>query len=218
MENNENADRRKTLLSLMSNQDDVVKNLINAIFQRNQNGIYSSSIDNIENLPNLINYLIESEDEEVKLQILYLLKFVLEINLNNIEIISRCSTSNNTLFTQNLIKIFLSCDKNEIRLVIKDIFEILLNNTNITAINYEFIFQDVVKYFREVNLKIDNKIMDRYLDILKIMYGERLNPAKPKNYFYLSGTGCIRVHNKYFEEEKLKLNNVFRYISIGIRY
>jgi hypothetical protein len=50
--------------------------------------------------------------------------------------------------------------------------------------------------------------MDRYLEILKVLYGERLNPTKPKNYFYLSGNASIKVQTKYLEEDKLKLNNV----------
>ena len=50
--------------------------------------------------------------------------------------------------------------------------------------------------------------MKSYLELLKILYGERINPSKPKNYFYLSGTGSIRVQMKSLEEEKIKINNV----------
>ena len=207
MENSEDVDPRKTLSSLITCQNELVKNMINMSFQRIQNGSYTSSIDNTENLLSLVNYMLECE-EEIRLQILYLLKFILENNLNNIEIINRCSSTNNTLFTDILLKIFLSSDRNEIRCVIKDIFEILLNNSNISSQNYEYIFQDIVKYFRKSDLKVEAPIMDRYLEILKVLYGERLNPTKPKNYFYLSGTASIKVQTKYLEEDRLKLNNV----------
>ncbi len=207
MENSEDVDQRKTLSSLISCQNEVAKNMINMIFQKNQNGSITSSIENTDNLSSLVNYLLECE-EEIKLQILNFLKFILENNLNNVEIINHFSSSNNALFSHNLLKIFLSSDKAEIRSVIKDIFEILLNNSNINSQNYEYIFQDIVKYFRKSDLKVEVHIMDRYLEILKVLYGERLNPTKPKNYFYLSGNASIKVQTKYLEEDKLKLNNV----------
>jgi len=129
MENSEDVDQRKTLSSLISCQNEVAKNMINMIFQKNQNGSITSSIENTDNLSSLVNYLLECE-EEIKLQILNFLKFILENNLNNVEIINHFSSSNNALFSHNLLKIFLSSDKAEIRSVIKDIFEILLNNSN----------------------------------------------------------------------------------------
>ena len=50
--------------------------------------------------------------------------------------------------------------------------------------------------------------MDKYIDILKILYGERINPNKPKNYFYFSAKGSIKVNTKYLENERIKIINV----------
>ena len=50
--------------------------------------------------------------------------------------------------------------------------------------------------------------MDKYINLLKIFYGENLNNYDPKNYFYFSGSSSIRVNELKLEEERIKLKNV----------
>ena len=150
-------------------------------------------------------------EDEIKIQILNHIKFFIESNLNNCEIFNRCSANiknEKVPFSLILLKIFINSDNEKIQKSIKEIFEILINNVNIKAFNYEYVSQEISFYFRQNEVKITEIKMDKYIDILKILYGERINPNKPKNYFYFSAKGSIKVNTKYLENERIKIINV----------
>ena len=210
MENSTYLNRRKSSLSLMTSLNKDVNSMIGRIFHKNQSGLYTSLIEEVEYIETLYKHLLTSNEDD-QIQILNFLKFALENNINNAEIFNSISTNIDNIklpFSLILLKIFIGSENKEIHSLIKDIFEILLNNININAFNYEYVYQNLVIYFRQNDKKITVDKMSRYLDILKILYGERINASKPKNYFYFSGNACIKVQSKYFEEEKIKISNV----------
>jgi len=61
-------------------------------------------------------------------------------------------------------------------------------------------------------MDLTDKLINKYIDLLKILYGEKLIEFKPTQYFYFNGNGGIKVNEKSLEEEKIKLNNVILYL------
>jgi hypothetical protein len=88
---------------------------------------------------------------------------------------------------------------------IKDCLENLLNNVDCSKGVFEFVYQKLAKLYR--NPEINKNQFNKFLVILKLLYGDKLNPVKPSNYFYFSGNGAIRVDDKRLAEEKLKLDS-----------
>ena len=210
MENSTYLNRRKSSLSLITSLNKDVNSMIGRIFHKNQSGLYTSLIEEVEYIETLYKHLLTSNEDD-QIQILNFLKFALENNINNAEIFNSISTNIDNIklpFSLILLKIFIVPENKEIHSLIKDIFVVLLNNISINAFNYEYVYQNLVIYFRQNDKKITVDKMSRYLDILKILYGERINASKPKNYFYFSGNACIKVQSNYFEEEKIKISNV----------
>jgi hypothetical protein len=185
-------------------------NLTKRIFQRDKSEAYTTLFDEIEYFPTLLTNMIDADDPK-KIETLNFLKFLLEKNMNNSEIMKSTSIKiNNEMvsFPILLLKLYISTENNEIINLVKDVFEMMINNANIDASNYEFISQHLSKSFRDNTFTLNEKVLNKYLEILKVLYGERLNPSKPKNYFYFSGSGSIRVNQKRLEDDKIKINNV----------
>ena len=210
MEDNlRNFHEEKKISIIITDKNDF-NEIIERIFLKNTSGNYTTLIKDIDFINSLFEYLFNCEDE-IKIQILNHIKFFIESNLNNCEIFNRCSANiknEKVPFSLILLKIFINSDNEKIQKSIKEIFEILINNVNIKAFNYEYVSQEISFYFRQNEVKITEIKMDKYIDILKILYGERINPNKPKNYFYFSAKGSIKVNTKYLENERIKIINV----------
>jgi hypothetical protein len=105
-----------------------------------------------------------------------------------------------------LIILFLSSNtESHLYNSIKVCLENLVNNINCNKEVFEFVYQKLAKQYR--SSYVDKGLIDKFLELLKILYGERLNSVKPGNYFYFSGNGAIRVDDKRLAEEKLKLDS-----------
>jgi hypothetical protein len=151
---------------------------------------------------------------------LRILRYFLEKNQNNHTIFSQIMISTkeetNINFHLILIKIYLKSDNQDLLNIIKEILELQINNVNVNKKTFDYLSQVLSEYFNDVKSPAPNsKIINKYLDIYKLLYGERLNASKPKNYFYMSGTASIVVNSKKLDKEKLKITNViFYYIFI----
>ena len=172
MEDNlRNFHEEKKISIIITDKNDF-NEIIERIFLKNTSGNYTTLIKDIDFINSLFEYLFNCEDE-IKIQILNHIKFFIESNLNNCEIFNRCSANiknEKVPFSLILLKIFINSDNEKIQKSIKEIFEILINNVNIKAFNYEYVSQEISFYFRQNEVKITEIKMDKYIDILKILY------------------------------------------------
>jgi hypothetical protein len=196
------------------------KLLINEIFLKNTNGKFSNLIKNTQHIPTLLSFLLNTGKEE---QVIFPLNTQLEtinfLNLNfkqlpqNQEIFLKHSIKVDDLDIRDckynifhvLISIFLNSEIDTgLYVSIKDCLEGLVNTVNCNKEVFEFVYQKLAKLYR--NPTVDKSVVEKFLVIFKILYGEGLNYAKPGNYFYFSGNGAIRVDDKRLAEDKLKLD------------
>jgi len=95
---------------------------------------------------------------------------------------------------------------------ILDCLEVLINNIVLKKEVVEFVYQKISLYYKILNKFPEEKsiqsksLIKKIIDLLKILYGEKLNVEKPYNYFYFSGNGSLKVFEKALQEEKIKLN------------
>ena len=124
MENSTYLNRRKSSLSLMTSLNKDVNSMIGRIFHKNQSGLYTSLIEEVEYIETLYKHLLTSNEDD-QIQILNFLKFALENNINNAEIFNSISTNIDNIklpFSLILLKIFIGSENKEIHSLIKDIF------------------------------------------------------------------------------------------------
>ena len=104
------------------------------------------------------------------------------------------------VFSENLDVSILEC------------LEVLINNINLKKEVMEFVYQKLSVYNRLLSkypndkTLLSKKIVNKFKDLLKILYGERFNISKPYNYFYFSGTGFLKVLEKSLLETKIKIS------------
>jgi hypothetical protein len=107
--------------------------------------------------------------------------------------------------------IFLNNSNSHVLTLCREILEGLVNYINISRNVFEYLYQQIAEFFRK-EMDLTDKLINKYIDLLKILYGEKLIEFKPTQYFYLNGNGGIKVNEKSLEEEKIKLNNVILYL------
>lgn len=110
---------------------------------------------------------------------------------------------------QVLIDIYINSQTEILTNSIKDCLEVMINNLDSNKEVFEFIYQKLSIYYRmkqENRDQLDNTLFNKYLSLLKVLYGERLNTSRPGNYFYFSGNGALRLDDKKLSEDKIKLN------------
>ena len=107
-----------------------------------------------------------------------------------------------------LCDIYINTSNVQLIKTIKELLTTLSNNGNITKENLDFVYQKLSIYFRDNKMEITQELLIKYIDILKILYGENMNNPFPRNYFYFSGSSSIRINELILEEERIKLNNV----------
>lgn len=89
----------------------------------------------------------------------------------------------------------------------REILEGFVNYINISRNVFEYLYQQIAEYFRR-EIDLTDIIMNKYINLLKILYGEKQIEFKPNNYFYFNGNGGIKVNEKSLEDDKIKMSNV----------
>lgn len=195
--------------SLKTKETTNLRNLLNQIYHRNKHNCYTSIINDLTSIPSLFNLLIQSAEKE-KIEVLDFLNKNINYNPNNCEIYTRIS-KNNTNINESLImilvKLFLTENKKEILTLVREILEILINNVDISINVFEYLYQQLAEYYRK-DMDLTNLKLMKFIDLLKILYGEKQIKFMPRNYFYFTGEGSISVSEKALEENKFKLTNV----------
>jgi hypothetical protein len=144
------------------------------------------------------------------MEILDFLLFILKKFPQNCEVFMKISSENpkEMNILSILIKKYLITEKIEIIKILNEMIEFFINNISLDKSSMEFIFQELSIFFRSDLVLLNEILLNKFLKIFKILLGEKLSYTKPKNYFYLSGSSCIRVNEKILEEERLKISNV----------
>ncbi len=144
------------------------------------------------------------------MEILDFLLFVMKKFPQNSEVFMKISSENpkEMNILSILIRKYLTTDNIEIIKILNEMIEFFINNIAFNKSSMELIFQELAVFFRSDCLLLTEILLKKFLKIFKILLGEKLCYSKPKNYFYLSGSSCIRVNEKILEEERIKLSNV----------
>lgn len=111
-----------------------------------------------------------------------------------------------------LIRLYLKTRTQSIGIIIEELLETIFNFYSVQNRYFEFIFTELSVYFRR-DLMLTRDETVKYLTILKILYGEKLNVMKPRNFLYFNQNGGIRIKEKRNDEEKLKLTNVLNLVK-----
>lgn len=122
--------------------------------------------------------------------------------------ISSDNRRENNSFLTILIKKYLTSNCEELLKILKDLIEFLINNVEFDKNSIEFIFQELAVCYRFNQTILNDFLLNKFLNLLKLLLGEKLSYSKPKNYFYLSGFSCIKINEKILDEERIKLSNV----------
>lgn len=180
--------------------------LIQSIFRFNFQPTNTCLIKDIKNISKLYEFFIICDEDE-KISILN----VIEDCCCKVSHNSKILTSVNSSETNNLIIIlcntYLATSNDFLIKNIQKLLTTITNNISVKKENLDYIYQCLSHYFRNCE-EISCKLMDKYINLLKIFYGENLNNYDPKNYFYFSGSSSIRVNELKLEEERIKLKNV----------
>ena len=186
-----------------------LKNLFNQIYHKNNLNCFSSIILNLNNISNLFNILIKSEEKE-KIEILEFISRNIKENPNNCFLytsLSKVNSSENNNFLLILIKLYLNQNSNDLLKLVMMILETFVNKENIFLNVFQYLYQQLAEFYRK-NMDLSFTKIIKYFDLLKILHGEKQVLVKPKNYFYFAGNGGIHVIDRSLEDEKIKLNNV----------
>lgn len=195
------------------------KNLIDEIFLKTQNGSFTNIIKNQGHILNLLEYLYICPNESDKLEIINYLGFNFKQVPHNMDIFLKVFIvpDKNNIFVKNLKKLnlfhilidsYILSDSIIMESSIKECLEELVNNVECKKEIIEAVYQKMSVYYRiplEEKQSLEKSLFIKFLQLLKIFYGEKLNIVPPNNFFYFSGNGYIGV--KKLEEEKISLKH-----------
>ena len=114
-------------------------------------------------------------------------------------------------FLSILIKKYLTSDCEELLKIVNSLIEFLINHVEIDKSSIEFVFQELAVCFRFEQTILNEHLLKKFMDILKLLFGQKLSYFKPKNFFYLSGSSSIKVNEKLLDEERIKLSDVHNF-------
>ena len=185
--------------------------LINSVFHLNFQSKFTFLIKDTKNLKNIFE-LLDQYDDNDKQAIFEVFDNCAKKVLHNSKILMSIILRNDSFNAKNLLTIlcdiYINTSNVQLIKTIKELLTTLSNNGNITKENLDFVYQKLSIYFRDNKMEITQELLIKYIDILKILYGENMNNPFPRNYFYFSGSSSIRINELILEEERIKLNNV----------
>ncbi len=192
--------------------------LLSSIFHQNIQLKFTCLVQDTKNLSDLLKFLISCDEKDL-LSILQVIDNCCKRVSHNSKILTTVSldvSSKSFNLYMILIDRYLNSSDIQIQSIIKDIFNSLINNSFLTKVVTDYLFQSLSTFFHEENKELNSGMMVKYFELLKIFYGENLNNPMPKNYFYFSGSSSIRVNELKLEHEKIKLKNVSIHIIKGL--
>ena len=184
--------------------------ILSNIFHQNIQSKFTCLVQDTRHLNKLLEFLITC-DENNLLSILQVIDNCCKRVSHNSKILTSI-TINKSSKSINLYMILIdrylvSSDKT-IHCIIKEILISFINNSYFTKEIIDYVLQSLSKFFYEESKELDKEMLLKFLELLKIFYGENLYNHLHRNYFYFSGSSSIRVNELKLEHEKIKLKNV----------
>ena len=184
----------------MSNINNEIFSLLKEIFYELPNNVneYLPIIKSSKNIKNIIPFLLtyntnKEEDINQIVNFLFIIKEFFNINNNLIPLFMKDSIfSHDMSFYECLLTLYLNENINdENKLILEELINFINENYSLTKHSLEYIYQKLSKYFtNEAKLKLTDKLLYRYLNLLNHIYTDinfDKKNKKIKNYIYFNG-------------------------------
>ena len=167
--------------------EDKDENPLNLIFMKNSDGDTTEEIEDIEKIPELFNYLKNTQiTPDKKIYIIEQLQRKFNVNRYLIQYFSRYENTSIYLF---IFELFLSPETTpELKTALINLISELRTNIETEKEIYEYLFQKISIIYREEE-DCNPELLNNYLNLLNAILGSTEKGQKPRNYFSCMGNG-----------------------------
>ena len=166
----------------MSEEENMIneekgKELLKSIFQisKKEKDKYYPVIEESTNIPNLFLFLKnENNSFKEKKEILFILLDLFKENETLIPLFMTKNITNTINLYEPLIDLYFNSKEKEIKALVEQLIQIIVNNFTLTKASIEYLFQKLSQYFESKDLddkgRLDENEMMKYLNLFLIFY------------------------------------------------